>query len=276
MSSRPRPQAGTGKQRLDLVDPDEKVLDEAGKPLDRAGLEAALVKAQRRLLGLRLRCGGQLGPDGRTPPGEGARLLGPGVLVLLEGWDASGKGGAIKRLIEPLDPRHVRVATFSAPTADEKRHLFLQRFVSAMPGRGGMTVLDRSWYGRVLVERIEGFAADHEWSRAYGEIAAFERMLAAEGTVIQKFWIHISKDEQLKRFDARAREPLKAWKLTPDDWRNRSRWDEYAAAVDDMLARTDTPESPWIVVPGNDKRAARLRVVESVVAAIEASPRLPR
>ena len=220
-----------------------------------------LASAQARLLHLRLALGGQVGDDPQ---------LGPPVCVVFEGWDASGKGGAIKRLVEPLDPRHVRVAQFSAPTYDEKRHHFLWRFWPVLPGWGGMAVLDRSWYGRVLVERVEGFATEEQWRRAYREIVDFERTLADEGMIMVKFWLHLSSAEQLKRFKAREREPLKSWKLTQEDWRNREKRREYEAAVADMLDRTDHAAAPWVLVEAEDKRWARVKVAESVVAAIEA------
>src|ERR687891_771535 len=159
-----------------------------------------LEAAQHRLLELRLILGGLQG-DG----------LGPPVLVLFEGWDASGKGGAIRRLVAPLDPRHVRVAQFAAPTYDEKRHHFLWRFFPVLPGWGGMAVLDRSWYGRVLVERVEGFATVDQWERAYDEIVSFEKSLALEGMIIIKFWMHLSDEEQLKLFKRREKDPLKTW-----------------------------------------------------------------
>jgi len=222
---------------------------------------ARLAAAQARLLHLRLVLGGQIGDDAQ---------LGPPVCVVFEGWDASGKGGAIKRLVAPLDPRHVRVAQFGAPTYDEKRHHFLWRFWPVLPGWGGMAVLDRSWYGRVLVERVEGFAAGEQWRRAYREIVDFERTLADEGMIMVKFWLHLSPAEQLKRFRAREREPLKAWKLTEEDWRNRGKRREYEAAVEQMLDRTDHAAAPWVLVEAEDKRWARVKVVESVVAAIEA------
>jgi len=218
--------------------------------------------AQVRLLQLRLALGGLVGDKPK---------LGPPVCVLFEGWDASGKGGAIKRLVAPLDPRHVRVAQFAAPTYDEKRHHFLLRFWPALPGWGGMAVLDRSWYGRVLVERVEGFATDEQWQRAYQEIVEFERTLADDGMVMIKFWMHLSMDEQLKRFEARERDPLKAWKLTADDWRNRDKHRQYKAAVEEMLDRTNHPAAPWTLVEAEDKRWARVKVVESVVEAIEAA-----
>ena len=188
---------------------------------------------------------------------------------MFEGLDASGKGGAIKRLVAKMDPRHVRVVQFSAPTPDEKRHHFLWRFFPALPGWGGMAVLDRSWYGRVLVERVEGFATAEQWQRAYGEINDFEESLANEGMVLVKFWLHISSDEQLERFRKRESDPLKAWKLTEEDWRNREKRDAYSEAVEDMLARTDQPYAPWILVEADSKRYARVKVVDSVIERIE-------
>jgi polyphosphate kinase 2 (PPK2 family) len=219
--------------------------------------------AQERLTALRLRLGGQTG-DG---------TLGPPVCVLFEGWDASGKGGAIKRLVAPLDPRHVRVVSFAAPTHDEKRHHWLWRFWPALPGWGGMAVLDRSWYGRVLVERVEKFATKPQWSRAYEEIADFERALTLEGMVLIKFWLHISGDEQLARFEARAKDPLKQWKLTDEDWRNRKRRKAYATAVEDMIEHTDTENAPWHLVEADSKRWARVSVIETVNGRIEAELR---
>ncbi|SDE17136.1 Polyphosphate kinase 2, PPK2 family [Blastococcus fimeti] len=227
--------------------------------LDKKEATAQLAAAQQRLTHLRLLLGGQIGP------GE----LGPPLLVLFEGWDASGKGGAIKRLVEPLDPRHARVAQFAAPTADEKRHHFLWRFWPVLPGWGGMAVLDRTWYGRVLVERVEGFAAEEAWRRAYGEIVDLETTLAAEGTVLVKFWMHVSAEEQLRRFESRRADPYKAWKLTDEDWRNREKRAEYEAAVEEMLDRTEHPAGPWHVVAADDKRWARVFVVRTVCEAIE-------
>lgn len=215
--------------------------------------------AQDRLLRLRLLLGGQIGT------GE----LGPPLCVVFEGWDAGGKGGAIKRLVAPLDPRHVRVAQFAAPTHDEKRHHFLWRFWPMLPGWGGMAVMDRSWYGRVLVERVEGFATEEEWRRAYTEIVDFERSLADEGMIIIKFWLHLSQDEQLRRFEARAADPTKRWKLTDEDWRNRERHAEYVEAVNEMFARTSHDKGPWTIVSAENKRYARVQVVETVADAIE-------
>ena len=220
-----------------------------------------LPKAQQRLLELRLICGGLFGAGGN---------LGPPVCVVFEGWDAAGKGGCIKRLVSPLDPRHVRVAQFAAPTYDEKRHHFLWRFWPALPGWGGMAIFDRSWYGRVLVERVEGFASPDTWQRAYDEILEFEHTLVAEGTVIVKFWLHLSEGEQLKRFESRRDDPLRAWKLTDEDWRNRNKRKEYETAVEEMITRTSVPHAPWTVVPAENKRWARVAVLDTVVAAMEA------
>lgn len=223
-----------------------------------------LEAAQRRLVHLRLLLGGQIGP------GE----IGPPLLVIFEGWDASGKGGCIKRLVDHLDPRHVRVRQFAAPTYDEKRHHFLWRFWPVLPGWGGMAVLDRSWYGRVLVERVEGFASEEAWRRAYEEIVDLETTLAAEGTILVKFWLHVSPEEQLRRFESRRKDPYRAWKLTDEDWRNREKRPQYEAAVEEMLERTDHARGRWFVVPGDDKRYARVAVVRTVCEEIEAALRM--
>jgi len=219
-----------------------------------------LAVASNRLAQVRLAIGGKF---------PGHPDIGPGMLVLFEGWDASGKGGAIKRLVAPMDPRHVRVKGYAAPTPDEKRHHFLHRFASAVPGLGGFAVLDRTWYGRVLVERVEGFASEEQWRRAYGEIRAYEAMLRGEGVLVLKFWMHVSDEEQERRFRKRADDPLKAWKLTDEDWRNRARRADYVAAIEDMLRATDTPETPWVLVEADDKRFARVKVVESVIAHLD-------
>ncbi len=240
-------------------------LDEAGTSakIDKHEYEPRLAHAQRVLAARRLQLGGKLG-DGR---------LGPPLCVLLEGWDASGKGGAIKRLTAELDNRHVRIREFAAPTPDEKRHHYLARFVSALPGWGGMAVLDRSWYGRVLVERVEGFATPDEWDRAYEEIVAFEEGLHREGMTLVKFWLHVSDEEQLKRFESRAKEPLKAWKLTEEDWRNRAKRPAYSDALEDMFERTDHHASAWHVIPADSKKYARVTIVETVIAEAERAMR---
>ncbi len=220
-----------------------------------------LKEAQRRLLELRLKLGGKLAGS----------ELGPPVCVVFEGWDASGKGGAVKRLVDHLDPRHVRVSQFAAPSYDEKRHHFLWRFWPRLPGRGGMAVFDRSWYGRVLVERVEKLATKEQWQRAYDEIVGFETALAAEGMILVKFWMHVTPEEQARRFERRRHNPLKAWKLTDEDWRNRDKRKQYERAVEDMLERTDHPAAPWHVIAAEDKRWARVEVVRRVCEAIESS-----
>ena len=237
--------------RLDDVDLSVK--------LSKKDAKKQLKAAQERLVHLRLLLGGQVGP------GE----IGPPLCVLFEGWDASGKGGAIQRLVAEIDPRHVRVAQFSAPTPDEKRHHFLWRFWPVLPGWGGMSVLDRTWYGRVLVERVEGFCSEEDWRRAYSEIVDMEGSLAAEGMVLVKFWMHVSPKEQLRRFESREKNPYKAWKLTPEDWRNRKKRPAYEAAVEEMLERTDRPEARWHVIAGDDKRWARVAVIRTVCEEIE-------
>ncbi len=218
-----------------------------------------LQTAQRRLLALRLQAAGLIG-DGRW---------GPPLCVMFEGWDASGKGGAIRRLTSPLDPRHVTVKEYAAPTDREKRHHFLWRFWPVLPGWGGMVVLDRSWYGRVLVERVEGFASEPEWRRAYDEIVAFERTLVGEGLVLVKLWMHVSEAEQLRRFRARERDPLKRWKLTGDDWRNLSHRPEYERAVRDMLRHTDHKPAPWHLIAAENKPYARVAVLNAVIKSLE-------
>src|SRR3954463_13998691 len=237
--------------KLDDVDLSQKL---SSKEQDKR-LEAA----QGRLEALRLQLAGLIG-DGR---------LGPPVLMLFEGWDASGKGGAIKRLVAQLDHRHVRVAAFSAPTDDEKRHHFLWRFFPKLPGWGGVAVFDRSWYGRVLVERVEGYASEDEWRRGYDEIVGFEQSLASQGTILIKFWMHISDEEQLRSFERRERKPLKRGKLTAEDWRNREKRGAYEEAVEEMFERTDHEAVPWTIVPGDSKRFARVFVAETVISEIE-------
>ena len=227
--------------------------------LSRKEQERLLALHGTRLAQLRLTLAGLIG-SGR---------LGPPLCVLFEGWDASGKGGAIKRLVAELDPRHVRVVQFAAPTYDEKRHHWLWRFWPALPGWGGMSVFDRSWYGRVLVERVEKFATQEQWSRGYDEINEFERMLTAEGTILVKFFMHLSSEEQLARFESREGDPLKSWKLTDEDWRNRKKRKAYERAIEAMVERTSTEWAPWHLVEADSKRFARVKVVETVNAAIE-------
>jgi polyphosphate kinase 2 (PPK2 family) len=190
------------------------------------------------------------------------------VLAVFEGWDAAGKGGAIKRVTETLEPRGYTVSSFSAPRGDERTHHYLWRFWNTLPRAGHLGIFDRSYYGRVLVERVERFCAEDEWRRAYREINELEAQQASAGMVVRKFWMHISKAEQLRRFQTRERDPFRAHKLTAEDWRNRARWPEYEAAVEDMLARTSTQAAPWTVVEADDKLHARVKVVRTLADAI--------
>lgn len=191
------------------------------------------------------------------------------VVLGFEGWDAGGKGGAIKRLTEKMDPRGYVVNPTASPNDIERAHHYLWRFWRAMPKDGHVAIFDRTWYGRVMVERIEGFCTKKEWQRAYKEINEMERDLVNNGAIVIKFWMQIDKDEQERRFDARQQDPEKQWKITEEDWRNREKWDQYEDAVNEMLIRTSTPDAPWIVVEGNCKYYARIKVLETVVKAIE-------
>jgi polyphosphate:AMP phosphotransferase len=193
------------------------------------------------------------------------------TLILFEGWDAAGKGGAIRRVTAALDARSYRVVPFAAPTDEERAHHYLWRFWRHLGRAGRVTLFDRSWYGRVLVERVQGFATESEWARAYAEINDFEEQLAEHGIVLVKFWIHITKDEQLRRFTERDAIPWKRWKLTEDDWRNREKWDQYERAVDDMLTHTATSIAPWTLIEGNDKRFARIKVLKTVCERLQQS-----
>ncbi len=190
------------------------------------------------------------------------------VLVIFEGWDAAGKGGAIKRLTETLDPRSYFVHPFAAPTDEEKQHHYLWRFWRQLPTAGTIGIFDRSWYGRVLVERVEGFASDAEWRRAYREINEFEAQLVSANYVLLKFWLHISPEEQLRRFSDRQDDEFKQYKLTEEDWRNRQKWDLYHVAVNQAIQRTHTTLAPWHLIPANNKFYARVRVIEVVTQAI--------
>lgn len=194
-----------------------------------------------------------------------------GVAILFEGWDAAGKGGCIRRLTSNLDPRGYEVVPIGVPTDVERAHQYLWRFACAVPKAGHITVFDRSWYGRVLVERVEGFATDQQWQRAYGEISHFEDNLRSSGMVLVKFWLQIDRAEQLRRFKDREQTPAKSWKITPEDWRNRRRWPLYEQALADMFARTSSPSAPWTIVEANDKLYARIKVLRTVIDAIEAA-----
>ena len=191
------------------------------------------------------------------------------VVLAFEGWDAGGKGGAIKRLTQALDPRGYQVNPVAAPNDAEKTHHYLWRFWKQFPKDGHVAIFDRSWYGRVMVERIEGFCQEEEWKRAYHEMNEMEEQLAHHGTIVLKFWMHIDKDEQERRFKERMENPAKQWKITDEDWRNREKWDAYEKAVDEMLIRTSTTYAPWILVEADCKYYARIKVLRTVVEAIE-------
>ena len=200
--------------------------------------------------------------------GELYRLRIP-VVIGFEGWDAAGKGGAIRRLTSHLDPRGYKVNPTAAPNDVEKVHHYLWRFWREMPKAGHIAIFDRTWYGRVMVERIEGFCGEADWKRAYQEINEMEEHMANFGAVIVKFWIHIDKDEQERRFKERMEDPAKQWKITDEDWRNREKWDAYEQAVNEMLVRTSTTYAPWTIIEGNSKYFARVKVLETVVEAME-------
>ncbi len=191
------------------------------------------------------------------------------AVIVYEGWDAAGKGGNIKRLTRGLDPRGYEVVPVVAPTDEEKAHHYLWRFWRDLPKTGHITIFDRSWYGRVMVERVEGFCTEEEWNRAYREINEFERQLADFGTAIVKFWLHIDQEEQLRRFQARKQDPYKNWKITDEDWRNREKWDRYRIAVVDMLQRTSTTYAPWTILEANCKLHARIKALRTVAEVLE-------
>ena len=198
------------------------------------------------------------------------------AIILCEGWDASGKGGAIQRLTAKCDPRTYKVWPIAAPSEEEKGHHYLWRFWRRMPGAGEVAIFDRSWYGRVLVERVEGFAKEAEWRRAYDEINELEAQLGYDGTTIVKLFFHVTQEEQDKRLEKRLDHPWKRWKVGPEDLRNRARRKDYLAAIRDMFDLTDTRWAPWTVIDGNDKKAARIaaltRVAETLAAAVPNKP----
>lgn len=221
--------------------------------LDRKEYEKQLDSLQQRLQELELECYHQ-------------RVS---VVVVYEGWDAAGKGGNIKRLTQELDPRGYEVIPIAAPDATEKAHHYLWRFWRQLPKAGHIAIFDRSWYGRVLVERVEGLASEAEWRRAYQEINEFEQHQTESGSVLVKFWLHISPEEQLRRFEERERVPHKRHKITAEDWRNRSRWAAYREAAVEMIERTSTRSSPWTIVEAEDKLWGRVKTLQTVVTALE-------
>ncbi|MEP5762935.1 MAG: polyphosphate:AMP phosphotransferase, partial [Halieaceae bacterium] len=198
-----------------------------------------------------------------------AREKGVACVAVFEGWDAAGKGSAIRRVTQAIDPRLFHLVQFAAPTDEERAHHYLWRFWRQLGRDGKFTLFDRSWYGRVLVERVEGFARDDQWQRAYAEINRFEEHLADHGSAVMKFWIHISQEEQLARFEQRKETPHKAHKITDEDWRNREKWHDYELAVHDMITHTSTLHAPWTIVPGNDKRYARIEILRTFCKQLE-------
>jgi polyphosphate kinase 2 (PPK2 family) len=231
------------------------ILDEVdlGKSLSEKRYEEELKRYQVRLRELEFRCY------------EERRA----VMIATEGWDAAGKGGAIKRVLGSLDPRGYTVIPIAAPKGDEANHHYLWRFWTRLPKAGHFAIFDRTWYGRVLVERVEGFCAESEWRRAYQEIKEFELSLANYGTIMVKLWFHISKEVQLQRFEERAKLDYKRYKITDEDWRNREKWDLYRSAVADMVTNTSTTYAPWTIVEANDKLWARIRAMRTIAETIE-------
>jgi polyphosphate kinase 2 (PPK2 family) len=191
-------------------------------------------------------------------------FTGDRTAVVFEGMDAAGKGGTIRRIAWALDPRSLKVWPIAAPNELEKKQHYLQRFWARLPEKGQMAVFDRSWYGRVLVERIEGFASREAWMRAYGEINEFERQLTDDGVRVIKIFLHISKDEQIRRFEERLKNPLKRWKLSYEDFRNRDKWDDYVKAIEEMFARTSTRHAPWHAIQGDNKPSARIAALKII------------
>jgi polyphosphate kinase 2 (PPK2 family) len=187
------------------------------------------------------------------------------VMIVFEGWDAAGKGGAIRRITEKIDPRGFVVYPIAAPKGDDATHHYLWRFWRRLPEAGQIAIFDRSWYGRVMVERIEGFCEETDWKRAYREINSFERQLVDFGTILFKFWLHIDQEEQLRRFESRSDDRLRSWKLTDEDWRNREKWPLYEEAVNEMLLKTSTISAPWTVVEGDSKMYARIKILKTIV-----------
>jgi AMP-polyphosphate phosphotransferase len=247
--------AGKSGSTLEQIERKFNVLDELDMhhKVDPRSFDTALEKEQGRLNLLQRK----------------ASAKGVSTIVVFEGWDAAGKGGAIRRVTGALDARDCQVIAIGPPTDEERVRHYLWRFWRHLSRAGRITVFDRSWYGRVLVERVEGFATEEEYRRAFGEIAHFEEQLVAHGILLVKFWIHITKDEQLKRFRERKRTAHKRWKITEEDWRNRGRWTDYVLAVDEMVARTSTQVAPWVLVEGNDKNFARIKVLKTLADRLE-------
>jgi polyphosphate kinase 2 (PPK2 family) len=246
---------GGDRVHVQAQNPTSSILDQADLTLalTRTEYEKALKRAQDRIAELE----------------HHAYIHRIPVVIVYEGWDASGKGGNIRRLVQGMDPRGYEVIPIAAPTEVEKSHAYLWRFWKRFPKAGHIAIFDRSWYGRVLVERVEGFATPEEWKRAYKEINEMEEQWVNFGSALVKFWIHVDQDEQLRRFREREDNPYKKWKITEEDWRNREKWAQYKSAVDEMLYRTSTAYAPWTIVEGNCKLHARIKTLRTVQAAIE-------
>jgi len=240
---------------LHLVPPAVNVINrlDMGLALDPAAYKEQLLRAQGRLGRLTRRL----------------RKRGRSLVLVFEGPDAAGKGGAIRRITAAMDARDYQVVSVAAPTDEERAHPYLWRFWREVPPQGRVAIYDRSWYGRVLVERFEGFARSEEWRRAYGEIVAFEEQLAESGAIVLKFWLAITPGEQLRRFEARQSTPYKQYKLTPEDWRNRDRWASYEAAPCEMIERTGSEAVPWVLVEADNKEWARVKVLKAVVRRVK-------
>ncbi len=223
--------------------------------LDKADYQEQLVTEQARLAGLL----------------RDKRMRRHALVAVFEGNDAAGKGSAIRRVAAALDPRQYRIVPIAAPTEEERAQPYLWRFWRHIPARGKFTIFDRSWYGRVLVERVEGFCSPADWMRAYSEINDFEEQLVNAGVVVVKFWLAIDQQTQLERFQEREQIPFKRYKITEDDWRNRDKWDDYTQAVGDMVDRTSSEIAPWTLVEANDKRWARVKVLRTINEALEAA-----
>jgi len=232
-------------------------LKAAPSALDGREYDDHLYRLQLELLHLQTRL--------RDARGSKARA----VALVFEGLDAAGKGSAIRRLTGRLDPRGYRVHPIGSPSDEEKAHNYLWRFAQRMPARGELVIFDRSWYGRVLVERVEKLCPRPAWQRAFGEIAAFEQAHADDGCVIMKFWLHVTKQEQLRRFREREKDPFKEYKIGASDWRSRKHWRAYIEAAEEMLERTHRPHATWHVIPGDDKHHARIAVLQAVVEGLE-------
>ncbi len=254
-AARPEPEAGPEPVSLRRVQP--SVLDTLDMTLDcgKEEYDAELARLTARLNILYRQ----------------AKALGITTVVVFEGWDAAGKGGAIRRITRALDARDYQVLPIAAPTDEERARHYLWRFWRHLSRAGRITLFDRSWYGRVLVERVENLASEDEWRRAYAEINTFEQHLTEHGIILVKYWLHITKEEQARRFEERQAVPYKRWKLTDEDWRNRDKWDAYEAAVNDMMEKTSTSAAPWTLIPANGKRYARLKVLETLCARLKSA-----